>query len=166
MKITPLDIQQQQFKKTRGKYDAGEVDSFLEMIRIEMEDILRENDTFKKELKKTKSRLSELIEHEKTLKDAIISTQRVAEDIKATAHKEADVIIAEAKLDSDKLIMNAHDQIKKLADDINELRRQRIRVEAELSSILTAHTKLLEAASEDAKRLEDDINKVTLFSKK
>ncbi|HPQ70204.1 MAG TPA: DivIVA domain-containing protein [bacterium] len=166
MKITPLDIQQQQFKKVRNRYDAGEVDSFLDMVRIEMEDILRENAALNEELKRTKSRLSELIEHEKTLKDAIISTQRVAEDIKANAQKEAEIIIAEARLDADKLVGNAHDQIRKLNEDVQELRRMRVRVEAEMKALLESHLSLLEASSESAKRHEEEAEKVAIMGRK
>lgn len=166
MKITPLDIQQQQFKKNRGRYDAGEVDSFLNMVRTEMEEILRENATINKELKRTKSRLGELIEHEKTLKDAIISTQKVAEDIKANAKKEAEIIIAEARLDADKLVANAHDQIHKLNKDLQDLRRMRVHVEAEMKALLESHLNLLEASSESAKHHEEEAEKVTIMGRK
>jgi len=166
MKITPLDIQQQQFKKTRGRYDAGEVDSFLEMVRMEMEEVLRENSELRDELKKTKNRLSELVEHERTLKDAIISTQKVVEDIKANAQKEAEIITAEARLDADKIIGNAHEQIRKLTEDVQELKRQRVRVESELQAILNSHLKLLEATSESAAHSDAEADKVALLGKK
>jgi len=166
MKITPLDIQQQQFTKKRGRYDAGEVDSFLEMVRIELEEILRENAGLKDELKRVKNRLSELVEHEKTLKDAIISTQRASDDIKAHAHKQAEIIVAEAHLDGEKLVGNAHEQVRRLANDVQELKRQRARLEAELSAILNAHLKLLEANNEEAGRNSTEADKVALLTKK
>lgn len=166
MKITPLDIQQQQFTKKRGRYDAGEVDSFLEMVRIEMEEVLRENAGLKDELKRVKNRLSELVEHEKTLKDAIISTQRAADDIRAHAQKQAEIIVAEAHLDGDKLVANAHEMVRKLNQDIQDLKRQRVKLEAELGAILQSHLKLLEANNEDAARHEADADKVALLSKK
>ncbi len=166
MKITPLDIQQQQFTKKRGRYDAGEVDSFLEMVRIEMEEVLRENAGLKDELKRVKNRLSELVEHEKTLKDAIISTQRAADDIRAHAQKQAEIIVAEAHLDGDKLVANAHEMVRKLNQDIQDLKRQRVKLEAELGAILHSHLRLLDANNEDAKRHEADADKVALLSKK
>src|SRR4030042_1714674 len=47
MRITPLDIQQKQFPyKLRG-FDDEEVYAFLELIREEMEDLLRENASLK-----------------------------------------------------------------------------------------------------------------------
>ena len=42
MRITPLDIQQKQFSTRFKGFDMEEVDSFLELIREEMEELLRE----------------------------------------------------------------------------------------------------------------------------
>lgn len=166
MKITPLDIKQQQFKKTRGRYDAGEVDSFMNMVAMEMEDVLRESAAVKDELRRTKSRLDELVEHEKILKDAIISTQRASEGILENARQHREVILAEAGLDAETLIRNAHEQVKKMNEDIIELRRQRIRVETELTAILSAHLKMLEATSEQADRHAVEADKVAILSTK
>jgi cell division initiation protein len=166
MKLTPLDIKQQQFKKTRGRYDAGEVDSFLNMVSMELEAALRESAEVKEELKRVRARLAELVENEKILKDAIISTQKAAEGILENARRERENIIAEARLDAEKLISNAHEQVRKLAEDVAELRRQRARVEAELAAILHAHLKMLEATAEDAKRHDADADKVAILGKK
>ena len=43
MKITPLEIKRQQFKKTMRGYDTVEVETFLEMVSNDMEDLIREN---------------------------------------------------------------------------------------------------------------------------
>ena len=43
MKITPLDIRQQQFTVRFRGFDAEEVDTFLEMIADEYEELMRRN---------------------------------------------------------------------------------------------------------------------------
>jgi len=43
MRITPLDIQQKQFPMKFRGFDVEEVYAFLEVIREEMGDLLREN---------------------------------------------------------------------------------------------------------------------------
>ena len=43
MRITPLDIQQKQFTSKFRGFDMEEVDSFLELLREEMEELLRDN---------------------------------------------------------------------------------------------------------------------------
>ena len=44
MKITPLDIQQQQFKTKFRGFDVREVDTFLEQMADAFEAMLRENE--------------------------------------------------------------------------------------------------------------------------
>jgi cell division initiation protein len=166
MKITPLDIKQQQFRKVRGRYDAGEVDSFMNMVALEMEELLREHDRVKEDLKRTKARLDELVENERILRDAIVSTQKSAEVILDNARQNREVIIAEAKLDAETLVRNAHEQVKKMNEDIVEMRRQRARVESELSAILNGHLKMLDATSEQADRNDREADKVAILSKK
>jgi len=48
VKITPLDIQQQQFKgKLFGGLDPEDVDAFLQMVAQEMEALIRKNSELK-----------------------------------------------------------------------------------------------------------------------
>ena len=43
MKITPLDIQQQQFRVRFRGFDMVEVDNFLDLLANEFEELLKEN---------------------------------------------------------------------------------------------------------------------------
>ena len=53
MNITPLDIQQQQFKgKMLGGLDPLDVDAFLQMVAAEMESLIRENSELKEQSRK------------------------------------------------------------------------------------------------------------------
>ena len=59
MKITPLDIQQKQFPvKFRG-FGIEEVDSFLELVREEFEELLRENSKLREEFRRMENQLKE-----------------------------------------------------------------------------------------------------------
>jgi len=52
MKITPLDIQQQQFTVRFRGFDQRDVESFLELVRNEFEELIRENNSLKDELRR------------------------------------------------------------------------------------------------------------------
>ncbi|MEF9437346.1 MAG: DivIVA domain-containing protein [Candidatus Mariimomonas ferrooxydans] len=56
MRITPLDIQQKQFPTKFRGFDEEEVDSFLELVREEMEELLRENASLREEAKSSRNR--------------------------------------------------------------------------------------------------------------
>jgi len=49
MKITPLDIQQQQFRVRFRGFDMVEVDNFLDVLANEFEELLKENSQIREE---------------------------------------------------------------------------------------------------------------------
>jgi len=163
MKITPLDIQQQQFKKKGGRYEAAEVDSFLELVRAELESSLKLGDQLGERVRQLENQLAELREQEQTLKAALLSCQRITDDILANARKEAEVIVAEARVHSDKLIGQAHSEVARIREEINEPKRQRIVFESGLRGILDTHVKLLEGLSTGAKEADAEARKVSVL---
>ncbi|MCZ7585406.1 MAG: DivIVA domain-containing protein [Deltaproteobacteria bacterium] len=167
MKLTPLDIQQHQFEKKKGKfYDAAEVDSFLETARVDYEEVLRIVESQKEQIRNLEAQLAEMHANERVLKDAIVSTQKITEEIKINAQKEADIMLAEARLDAERLVDNARKEIDRLQDDITELKRQRIKAETEIRAVLHAHDQLLEATSDRMKEKDTESSKVRVFAKK
>jgi len=145
MKITPLDIQQQQFKKKYDRYDAEEVDSFLELVRMELEEKIRENDRLSEEAKQLKQELEEYRRDEKALKEALLSISKFSEDLKDKAKKEAELIISEAELTAERTINQAQFQASNILEEVTELRRQRIQFETSMRRLIDVHSKLLEA---------------------
>ena len=59
MRITPMDIEQQQFGRSFRGYNEEEVDNFLDRIAKDYEEILNENIKNKEELEKLQVRLEE-----------------------------------------------------------------------------------------------------------
>lgn len=166
MKITPLDIQQQQFKKRGGRYEAGEVDAFLEMVRLEMEDLTRINAVQGEEIKRLQAELADLRSQERLLKEAILTTQKVSEDVIALAKKRAEVVVAEAQMKSDQLLDQTRLQVERTHGEIAELRRQRVQIESQLKAILESHIKLLEVNMDDSKKQDTELDKLAMLGKK
>jgi cell division initiation protein len=159
MKITPLDIQQQEFKKVFRGYDPHEVDAFLDLLKSAFEELILENNTLMDELKKNQAALEEFKEREKLIKETIMMSQKVSEEIKLNAEKEAEAIIAQAKVKAQEIISSSHVRTMEIRDEIKELRRQRIELESKLRTLLETHLKLLEALSESGKQeqIEDKL---------
>ncbi len=148
MKITPLDIQQQQFRvKFRG-FDMVEVDNFLDLVANEWEELLRENNRLKEEDHQKAERIEELKGAERELRNALVSAQQICEEIKSNARKEGDLIIEEAKGNARKIIEAAQAQAIQLQTDISQLHRQREEFKASLKSTVDMHLRLLESYRE------------------
>ena len=162
MKFTPLDIRQKRFETSFRGYAARDVQSFLELLAAEFEDVVKENIGLKEELKRTKVELERHLERERALQQTLVTAQRVSEDLRDAAKKEAEIVVAEAELQSEKIVHAAHQKLVQVVDDINELKRQRARFEAELRSLVSSHIKLLEAvAPQDGEapvRVDDNVS--------
>jgi cell division initiation protein len=166
MKITPLDIQNHRFKKTLRGYDRQEVEIFLEMVAGEYENLIKENNYLGEELSRKKTELAEYREREQTLKDTMITAQRIAQDMKQNVAKEAQIILSEAEMEADRIIKKAHERVISLQDEISDLKRQRLRAEEDLRGMLTTHLKLLDIASEEEAETAATEDKVSLMPSK
>jgi cell division initiation protein len=150
MNITPLDIQQQQFKgRIFGGLDPDEVDSFLQQVSQEMEQLIRENNDLKEQNRKAMSELDEMNTREKALRETMLAAHRITEDMKSNAQKEATLIITEAELQGEKLLSSAEARLVELRVELQELRRQKQQFEASFKSLLDNHSKLLSVSVTD-----------------
>ncbi|NOZ25303.1 MAG: DivIVA domain-containing protein [Nitrospirae bacterium] len=144
MRITPLDIQQKQFPiKFRG-FDVEEVYAFLEVIREEMEDLLRENASLKEQQHRTEAQLQEFRDMENTLRETLMTAQQMVEDYKTNARKEAELILREAELKADSIIKEAQEKVVKIHEDIVDLKGIRRHFKEELRRLIESHVRMLE----------------------
>ena len=107
MAITPIDIQQQQFKTRPLGYEKYGVDEFLEQVAGEMERLMRVNQELREELARTKASLDEMRSRETMLKETLVTTQKMAGEIKNNARKEAEIITANAQLHGERIIRDS-----------------------------------------------------------
>ena len=148
MKITPLDIQQQQFRvKFRG-FDMVEVDNFLDLVANEWEELLRENNRLKEENRQKAEKIEELKGAERELRNALVSAQQICEEMKNNARKEGDLIIEEAKGNARKIIDTGQSQAIELQTEISRLSRQREEFKASLKSMVEMHLRLIDSVQE------------------
>ena len=144
MKITPLDIQQQQFRVRFRGFDMVEVDNFWDLATNELEELLRQNNRLKEEERQKTEKIQELEGAERELRNALTSAQQICEEMKANARKEGDLIIEEAKDNARKVLETAKTQAMQVETEIAQLKRQRAQFEATLRGILEMHMNLVD----------------------
>ncbi len=157
MRITPLDIQQKQFSNKFRGFDMEEVDSFLELIREEMEELLRENANLREEAKRFEKQLKEYKNIETTLRDTLVSTQKIIEEHKNNAQKEAALIIKEAELRADETLKHAQEKVIKIHEDITDLKGVRRHFKEELSRLIQSHLSMMEFDNEREEESPDEV---------
>ncbi|ABA87875.1 cell division protein DivIVA, putative [Syntrophotalea carbinolica DSM 2380] len=144
MSITPIDIQQHRFKTRPLGYDKSGVDSFLEQVADELERFHLEVQKLKEELSRTRDSLDEMKQREVTLKETLLTAQRMTDELKANASKEAEIIVAEAELKGEKIVQEARNRHMDLLSEIQELRRQKVSFESGLRAVVESHMRLLD----------------------
>ncbi|NLN14418.1 MAG: DivIVA domain-containing protein, partial [Tissierellia bacterium] len=105
--ITPLDIQKKEFKKAIRGYDPKDVDSFLDELLIDYENIYKENIELKDKVNLLADQIRQYKTLEETLKDTLIVAQSTADEVTSSARKKAENIIEEAEIKGQRLIEKA-----------------------------------------------------------
>jgi cell division initiation protein len=146
MRLTPLDIRQQQFTvRTFRGLDPHEVDAFLDEVAEDYETVLRDNALLKEQVLALEERSRGLGDREKALQDTLVTTQRLAEEMKENARREAQLIVREAELRGDKLVEEARAEEARIRTDLHALRRTRRELVEELRATLSRYLRLFEA---------------------
>ncbi|HXX53880.1 MAG TPA: DivIVA domain-containing protein [Thermodesulfovibrionales bacterium] len=144
MRITPLDIQQKQFPMKFRGFDVEEVYAFLEIVREEMEDLLRENASLKEQVHRAENQIKEYRDMETTLRETLMTAQQMVEEYKTNARKEAELLIREAEIKSDGVMKEAQDKVVKIHEDIVDLKGIRRHFKEELKRLIESHMRMLE----------------------
>lgn len=166
MKLTPIDVKSQQFSTCWKGYEPGEVRQFLEMVTADLEELTSENNDLKDDVKRLGSDLEEHIQREKTLSETIVTAQEMTREIEERASRKAALLLAEAELKGEKVIDAAHRRAARISEEIIELRRQRVSVEAALRSTLQSHLSIIDAREEENKSLDELDEKLKFLTPK
>ena len=146
MRISPLDIRQQQFtvRMFRG-FNTQEVDAFLDDVAEDYEAVLKENALLKEQLATLEDRSRGLGERERALQDTLVTTQRLGEEMKSAARREAELHMREAELRGEKLLEEIRSEEAKIKGEIQSLRRTRRQLIEDLRSTLESYYRLMSA---------------------
>ncbi len=163
MGVTPLVVRQKEFTTRFRGFDVQEVDGFLEEIAKEIES----QDQGIEYLKQEKHRLGlenqGYRKREDSMKNAMIQSQKVLDQMKVNAKKTSQVIIANAEVEAEKILNRAHKRLSQLHSDIIELKRQRIQLEMQISAVLESHSKMLEMTKEENKAADETDSTLRFF---
>ncbi|UYZ23537.1 DivIVA domain-containing protein [Mesobacillus jeotgali] len=124
MPLTPLDIHNKEFNKGFRGYDEDEVNEFLDQVIKDYELIIREKKEMEEKLNEMNSRLGHFTNIEETLNKSIVIAQEAGEEVRRNAQKEAKLIIKEAEKNADRIINESLSKARKIALEIEELKKQ------------------------------------------
>lgn len=155
MRISPLDIRKQPFRKTVMGFDPDEVNSFLEMVANEFESLIKQNNELATQLKITTEKLEDYTKIEKTLNQTLLTAQKATDEARVNAQKESELIIKDAQIRANTYEDEARQRVHQLENDLITLKNQRDHFLSRFKAVLNTQLGLLEAISGDLKGLEE-----------
>lgn len=143
MKLTPLDIKKQVFKKVMRGYDPIEIETFLEMVSEEFEALIKERNDLSDEALKLKTQLRDYQEVEKTFKESLMNAQQTINQSRENSKREADLIIKEAEVRAEKIIENVKMQLIEMKNELMIVKAQKDSFAKRLRHLLESQLELL-----------------------
>lgn len=151
MRITPLDIRRQNFRKTMRGYDVDEVEAFLEMVASAWEELVESLENAEKELIVLRARAADFDRMEGAVRDVLVQQQQSATQARKEADKEAELIIMDAEIKASNLVSEARERVQVLTETIRELQDRRLSVLSQIRSFVDSHRKMLDLEEERIK---------------
>lgn len=154
MALTPLDIHNKEFRRVFRGYDEDEVNEFLDQIIKEFEILIKEKKELEEKVQLIEEKLAHFNNIEESLSKTIIVAQETADEVKNNAKKEAQLIIKEAEKNADRIINEALAKSRKIAIEVEELKKQASIYRARFRTLVEAQLEMLE--QEEWDRLTED----------
>lgn len=165
MTVSKIDLLNKQFSRRMFGYSRMEVDQFL----LELAEVLgNAADTqkgLKKKIRQLEQSVKEYRQRDETLRDTLMSTQKMVDDLKVTASREAQLIIDEARTKADETVQKGHNRLAQIHEEIEDLKRQRTRFEVQLKGLIKSHLEMLETPDPEKEMAEELESKLKYLKK-
>jgi cell division initiation protein len=143
MKVTPLDIQQKRFHVAFRGYERTEVEAFLDVVREEMEGLVREVTELREFHQTYDERMRDYRDREDTLKSTMITTHKLVEDLKENARKESALMVKDAEIKYQQTLERAREERLRLESELLELRRQKHHFLEDMKKTIQMHLEMI-----------------------
>lgn len=144
MKIAPIDIAHKTFNRKMMGLDTQEVMDYLRLVADELETVIRERNSLRETLRERELTISEYRERDDLLKSTITTATKMAEKIQTDAERESRLILNDANQKAEMIVRDARDSLKKIYQEITELKRVRMQFENNIRAVVQSHMTMLD----------------------
>lgn len=149
MKLTALEIKQQQFDKSLRGYDTAEVNAFLGLVSSEWEHMVSKAKEMEAQIEKLNDRLKHYERVEQALHETLQTAKDSADQKLVGAKKDAKNIIEKAEIEADSIVREANQQRQQIRQSVLMLLDRR-------EEIIGGIRSYLDIASESLKQFTKD----------
>jgi cell division initiation protein len=150
MSLTPVEIRHVNLPRRLLGYERGAVERLLAEIAASFEDVWRERADLRDEIERLESELQRGREIEEALRSTLLSAERIADELRARAHREADLIVEEARARAREIAGSGETEQERVHAEIRRLRALEAEVRAEFRAFLSSALERLDGGSPSA----------------
>jgi cell division initiation protein len=154
--VTPLDVRQAKFTISMRGFDRQEVANFLVEAAEGYDQALRDNERLRQEIARLEGALSQFRDLEGSLKNTLLSAQKLADDMRENASQEAIRIVRDAEGRAEMVIQKAHARLEDVQREIDGLKLKRREAEAGIEASISALNHTLQFIREQDQRDRQD----------
>jgi cell division initiation protein len=132
--LTPLDVRKKRgdFRRLLRGYDPEEVDTFMDLVAERFEELVRENLALREKTGRIESQLQALEGRENAVQEALVTAQKLREDVGNQTRRDAEVLQTQASREAELLKAEAETEIARRLGDAEGLIHERQRALEEL----------------------------------
>jgi cell division initiation protein len=154
MRITPLDVRKQEFKRGMRGYDNEEVRAFLANVADEYEAVLVDNKQLRERILEQDEKLTEFRNLEKALRDTLMTAEKVMQESKENARRQGEVMISEARQKAQETLAEGRARLEDLRREALAVHREKDTFLARFRSLAEAQIQFCEAHRHDFRDLD------------
>ncbi len=147
--ITPFEIESKEFSKSMRGYNVEEVDEFLDVIIIDLQNLLAENNNLKETVKNLQKDLNQYKRSETSVLNTLESAKKLMNDISESAEKRAEIIIHNAQAEADSIQRDARESVSKLTEEGEKLKFKVAKFRERYRQLLEDQLSQIEGSSEE-----------------
>jgi cell division initiation protein len=156
MNVTPLDLRHQHFRTVMRGFDKTEVIAFLVEAADDYEAALHDADRLRQDVARLEGQLAEHQEHERNLRNTLLTAQRLADGLEESAQQQAAAVVKDAEARAHLLIEKAQARLEDVQRDIDTLGMRRRDAETAVEAVVASLRNSLEFMREQDTREHDD----------
>jgi cell division initiation protein len=142
-KISPLDIRNQTFRTVFRGADNEEVRVFLDLVATEYETLLQEHSQLTERLRHCEDRLSEYRTLDQSLRDGVVTAERLMLQARDASQRDADLLIQDAERRAELILQDAVDRMGRMNEEIRALQTKRDIYTEQMRTFLISHMEML-----------------------
>jgi cell division initiation protein len=154
--VTPLDMRQAKFATVMRGFDREEVLNFLTDAAKGFDQALRENERLRQDVARLEGSLGHFRALEGSLKNTLLSAQKLADDMREGATQDAARIIREAEGRAELIVQKAQARLEDVQREIDGLKMKRREAETSIEATISALNHALEFMREQDQRERQD----------